>query len=228
MGFARHADTGGRSLIYEYLAGGDVSRRLQRSRQKGEPFEHMQRLSAAIDAACGLSHLHNMQPRAFHRDIKGPNILLDRNGTAKMADFGLSCVSQHSHHKVAQASGTVGYACSEYIRTGIITEGSEVHSFGMVIFELLTGAPPAVQRPDKPSEFCYLVDHLQGSVAKVIQMLDPSGHFPPLLSQRLSEIAFNCISQNPSDRPLFKQLVDEFRQLMQEEWKSELPAKPAA
>merc|ERR1719281_1486019 len=126
----------------------------------------------------GLSHLHNANPRAFHRDIKGPNILLDKNGTAKMADFGLSCVSQSSHHKVAQASGTVGYACSEYIRTGVITEGSEVHSFGMVLLELLTGAPPAVQRPDKPSEFCYLVDHLKGSLTKVMEMLDKSGHFP--------------------------------------------------
>jgi len=215
MGFARHAETGGRSLIYEYLQGGDVSRRLQRSRQHQEPFEWKARLSASIDAACGLSHLHNMNPRAFHRDIKGPNILLDKNGTAKMADFGLSCVSSASQHKVQQASGTVGYACPEYIRSGIITEGSEVHSFGMVLLELLTGAPPAVQRPDKPTEFCYLVDHLQGSVAKVIQMLDPTSHFPLPLAQTLTEIAFRCITPNPAERPLFKQLVEELRHLMQ-------------
>ena len=53
-----------------------------------------------VDAASGLSHLHNLPVRAFHRDIKGPNILLDKNGTAKMADFGLSCVSQTSQFKV--------------------------------------------------------------------------------------------------------------------------------
>mmetsp|Transcript_5433 Transcript_5433/g.9709 ORF Transcript_5433/g.9709 Transcript_5433/m.9709 type:complete len:227 (+) Transcript_5433:81-761(+) len=110
MGFARHAETGWRSLIYEFLAGGDVSRSLQLSRQQKEPFEWKARLSAGVDAACGLSHLHNMTPRAFHRDIKGPNILLDKNGTAKMADFGLSCVSSGSQHKVQQASGTVGCA----------------------------------------------------------------------------------------------------------------------
>jgi len=215
MGFTRHNDTGGRSLIYEYLAGGDVSKRLQRSRQHSEPFEAQQRLSAAVDAACGLSHLHNMNPRAFHRDIKGPNILLDKNGTAKMADFGLSCVSSHSHHKVQQASGTVGYACPEYIRSGIITEGSEVHSFGMVLLELLTGAPPAVQRPDKPNEFCYLVDHLQGSSTKVIQMLDATGHFPMPLATSLTDMAFRCITHHSADRPLFKQLVEELRHLLQ-------------
>ncbi|CAK0852997.1 unnamed protein product [Prorocentrum cordatum] len=120
MGFARHLETGGRSLIYEYLSGGDVSKRLQRSRQLSEQFLWRARLSAALDAACGLSHLHNMTPRAFHRDIKGPNILLDKNGGAKMADFGLSCVSAGAQHKVQQASGTIGYACPEYIRSGII------------------------------------------------------------------------------------------------------------
>eukprot|EP00931_Biecheleriopsis_adriatica_P101694 TRINITY_DN76779_c0_g1_i1.p1 TRINITY_DN76779_c0_g1~~TRINITY_DN76779_c0_g1_i1.p1 ORF type:complete len:1111 (-),score=216.91 TRINITY_DN76779_c0_g1_i1:84-3416(-) len=213
MGFARHAETGWRSLVYEFLAGGDVSRRLQRSRQEKEPFEWRPRLSAGVDAACGLSHLHNMSPRAFHRDIKGPNILLDKNGTAKMADFGLSCVSSGSQHKVQQASGTVGYACPEYIRTGIITEGSEVHSFGMVLLELLTGAPPAVVHPDKPGEFCYLVDHLQGSKAKVMQMLDKTGHFPAAVSQALTDAAFRCITPNPVERPLFKQLVEELREL---------------
>eukprot|EP00405_Crypthecodinium_cohnii_P009278 CAMPEP_0206427828 /NCGR_PEP_ID=MMETSP0324_2-20121206/5279_1 /ASSEMBLY_ACC=CAM_ASM_000836 /TAXON_ID=2866 /ORGANISM="Crypthecodinium cohnii, Strain Seligo" /LENGTH=1086 /DNA_ID=CAMNT_0053893195 /DNA_START=93 /DNA_END=3350 /DNA_ORIENTATION=- len=216
MGFARHVSTGGRSLIYEYLSGGDVSKRLLRSRQLVEPFEWRSRLSAMVDAACGLSHLHNTKPRAFHRDIKAPNILLDRNGTAKMADFGLSCVSTGAHYKVAQASGTVGYACPEYIRTGIITEGSEVHSYGMVILEVLTGAPPAVARQDKPTEFVYLVDHLGGSQSKVIQMLDNSAHFPLSVAQALTEFSFRCIQRSQSERPLFKQIVEELRQMYQQ------------
>lgn len=214
MGFGRHAATGGRSLIYEYLAGGDVSKRLQRSRQQVESFEWKARLSAALDAACGLSHLHNMSPRAFHRDIKAPNILLDRNGTAKMADFGLSCVSSGSQHKVQQASGTVGYACPEYIRSGIITEFSEVHSYGMVSLEMLTGAPPAVARTDRPHEFHYLVDHLEGSTSKVLEMVDATAHFPKPLSQSLAEFAFRCILPNPFERPLFKQIVEELRNML--------------
>lgn len=216
MGFARHA-TGGRSLIYEFLAGGDVSRRLNRSRKQQEPFESRERLSAVLDAACGLSHLHNMTPRAFHRDIKSPNILLDKNGTAKMADFGLSCVAKGSQHRVNQAGGTVGYACPEYIRTGVITEGSEVYSFGMVLLELLTAAPPAVQRPERPGEFAFLVDFLTGSVDKVGEMLDKSG-WPSHISSwlPLATLAMRCIGPRSADRPLFKQLVEELRQLLRQ------------
>ena len=63
----------------------------------------------------------------------------------------------------------------------------------MVLLELLTGAPPAVQRPDKPAEFCYLVDHLKGSLTKVLEMLDKSGHFPINLAKLIGEMAFKCV-----------------------------------
>eukprot|EP00403_Amphidinium_massartii_P003026 CAMPEP_0178374818 /NCGR_PEP_ID=MMETSP0689_2-20121128/2569_1 /TAXON_ID=160604 /ORGANISM="Amphidinium massartii, Strain CS-259" /LENGTH=651 /DNA_ID=CAMNT_0019994793 /DNA_START=77 /DNA_END=2029 /DNA_ORIENTATION=- len=236
MGFARHTETGGRSLIYEYLSGGDVSKRLQQSRRSSQgykPFDARLRLSVALDAASGLSHLHNATPRAFHRDIKGPNILLDKYGTAKMADFGLavygklSALSMLSNingqndfsMKVAQASGTVGYACPEYIRTGIIKEASEVHSFGMVLLELLT---PAVPKPahghhrGQQTEFYYLVDHLQFSIDKVFEMLDDSANFPQQLAKALTELAFKCIQREDSyhQRPLFKELVDILRRYL--------------
>ncbi len=142
MGFACNGSQ--RLLVYEYLAGGDVSRRLQKCARDSHPFSHQQRLSCALDAACGLSHLHNSSPKVFHRDIKTANILLDRNGGAKMADFGLACLSRSTEHKVKQASGTIGYACPYYIQRGVVTEGSEVYSFGMVMIESLAAGTPVV------------------------------------------------------------------------------------
>ncbi|CAK9075532.1 unnamed protein product [Durusdinium trenchii] len=211
MGFARHAETGWRSLIYEFLSGGDVAKRIAGSRQKKEPFSGQLRVSVALDAACGLSHLHNMTPRAFHRDIKSQNILLDKYGTAKMADFGLACLSSAPHHKVRRVGGTVGYACPEYLRTGVISEGSEVYSFGILLLELLTGVPPAVCCADRPGEYKFLVDFLQGSQEKVQQMLDPTAGFSTKVFEVLCSIAFRCI--NSRCRPLFKQLVEELRHL---------------
>ncbi|CAK0883583.1 unnamed protein product, partial [Prorocentrum cordatum] len=68
LGFARHHKSGYRSLIYEFLAGGDAARRISQSKQGKQPFQARMRLSVALDAASGLSHLHNAKPRAFHRD----------------------------------------------------------------------------------------------------------------------------------------------------------------
>merc|ERR1719321_1249740 len=123
-----------------------------------------------------------MQILVHFTDIKCPNILLDRNGTAKMADFGLSCVSQDAQYKVYLASGTAGYACPEYVRTGIVTEGSEVHSFGMVLLELLTGMPPAVMRRDNSGELDFLVERIRGSADRVLELLDPTAGFHQALA----------------------------------------------
>ncbi|CAE7280020.1 CCR2, partial [Symbiodinium pilosum] len=87
LGWGSHGSS--RYLVYELLSGGDLFRRLHKSRsQTPTPFPWHERLSVCLDAATGLSHMHNSTPKAFHRDIKSANILLDRHGTAKMADFG--------------------------------------------------------------------------------------------------------------------------------------------
>ncbi|CAJ1420580.1 unnamed protein product [Effrenium voratum] len=148
IGWGKHERK--RYLVYELMTGGDIYDRLLKSRRRENavPFHWHERLSALLDAAAGLSHMHNSKPKAFHRDIKSANILLDRHGTAKMADFGLSCTSSGqglggSQVKVKTISGTPGYACPIYASTGQVTEFSEVYSFGMVILEVLTSIPPA-------------------------------------------------------------------------------------
>merc|ERR550532_3745752 len=170
MGFARCGPQ--RFLVYELLAGGDVHRRLRRSNVEAVPFPWSQRVSAAFDAACGLSHLHHATPKVFHRDIKSANILLDRNGTAKMADFGLACLSHAKAHRVQSAAGTVGYACPLYARRRVVTEGSEVYSFGIVLLELLTASPPAweVHSPDGSKEYQFLASHIRGDVSVALAL----------------------------------------------------------
>merc|ERR1719434_479799 len=179
MGFARHETK--RFLVYELLAGGDVYERLQKSCLEGVPFTWRQRVSSAFDAACGLSHLHHSSPKVFHRDIKSPNILLDKNGTAKMADFGLACLTTARSHRVKQASGTVGYACPLYVQRGVATEGSEVYSFGMVLLELLTASPPAYMGSNatNANQIQYLANHIKGDINIVLSLVDAKAQWTP-------------------------------------------------
>ncbi|KAF4697012.1 hypothetical protein FOZ60_013364 [Perkinsus olseni] len=221
MGFARNGHE--RCLVYELLSGGDVSSRLQPS--SGPPsFNWYQRLSVALDAALGLSHLHNATPRVFHRDIKTQNILLDRNGSAKVADFGLACLAEHrslGHFKVQQCSGTIGYADPAYINTSVVTEKTEVYSFGMVLIELLTARPPAVQDPST-GQILHNFQNVQvDDSARIANQLDPRAQWPhhPAITGALIMLALRCVDQREpisSSRPRFVDIVAELRHIVRQ------------
>jgi serine/threonine protein kinase len=207
MGFSRNGRD--RYLIYELLPGGDLCSRLQRDMN----FDWRKRISALLDAALGLSHLHNASPKVFHRDIKTQNILLDRNGIAKMADFGLALLCQpRKGLKVEQCSGTIGYADPLYISSSVVTEKSEVYSFGMVVLETLTGKPPAVQNPVN-GQVQYVYAHFMGDVRAVMSMIQWRAGWPPELAQRMARLALACIEKTEAYRPVFIDIVGRLRDL---------------
>ncbi|KAL0335342.1 UNVERIFIED_CONTAM: putative leucine-rich repeat receptor-like protein kinase [Sesamum radiatum] len=82
-------DLGEQMLVYEYISNGTLRDCL--SGKSGFWLDWNKRLKVALDAARGLSYLHELSdPPIIHRDVKSTNILLDTNLNAKVADFGLS------------------------------------------------------------------------------------------------------------------------------------------
>jgi len=217
MGWGAHGDE--RYLVYELLLGGDVAAKLARCREGKAPFPWSHRLQICLDAACGLSHMVNSQPKAFHRDIKPANILVDARGTAKMADFGLAGTIQdlgRQHFMVQNISGTPGYACPLYIQTGCVNEQSEIYSFGIVSLELLLGLPPALAGPQ--GDIIYpLLRAVQpaapGAHARVVAGLDQSAGWPQPVAGKLAELALSCVDMVPGRRPLFEGTVRLLRSL---------------
>lgn len=205
LGFAR-GPRKERYLVYEFLSGGDLHARLEKDRD----FNWERRLNVALDAALGLSHLHGSNPQVFHRDVKTQNILLDKNGSAKVADFGLALLAENNKHsmKVHETSGTIGYADPNYIRSGVVTEKSEVYSAGMVILEILTGRPPALQHPS--GKIAYQFEHVK-DLADVVAMLDRRANFPIRLVERVGNLALSAIHKEEHRRPTFVQIVTDLR-----------------
>jgi len=195
MGWAREGSK--RFLIYECLQGGDVSGRLHKCKAGSAPFLWHERLATLRDAATGLAHLHNATPHAFHRDIKSSNILLGMSG-AKMADFGLSCVSKTRTESAVDCefpSGTPGYTCPHYLTSGKVTEGSEVHSFGMLILEVLLNLVPAGMAN---GEIVYPISDavmptIPGAIERCVAHADPTACWPRGLAIEMASLALACI-----------------------------------
>lgn len=211
MGFARNGRE--RYLVYELLPGGDVHSRLN----KDLSFTWEKRLNVVLDCALGLSHLHGSRPQVFHRDVKTQNMLMDKNGTGKVADFGLACLAQPNQRSliVRETSGTLGYADPLYIRSGEITERSEVYSLGMVLLEVLTGRPPALQHPNGKIE--YQFDHLNGDLRKLLAMVDRRGRWPQLMAEYVGHLALQCTCEQAKFRPSFVEIVTQLRKWLRDE-----------
>ena len=77
----------------------------------------------------------------IHRDIKPPNILIDDDLEARVADFGLvETIDLDEHtHKFTSLSGTMGYLAPEYLTQGKLTTKSDVYSFGVVVLQVGEG-----------------------------------------------------------------------------------------
>mmetsp|Transcript_1494 Transcript_1494/g.4089 ORF Transcript_1494/g.4089 Transcript_1494/m.4089 type:complete len:444 (-) Transcript_1494:333-1664(-) len=212
LGFGQNKEKKEKYLVYELLECGDVSGRLQKSRSGTSEFTWQQRVKVALDSAKGLQHMMDSTPKTLHRDIKTPNILLEKDGTAKLADFGLSGIvpSGKTHIKIEHIGGTPGYCCPTYMQTGMVSEYSEVYSFGHVLLELLVNKPPAVK--GQAGELIYPV--LQavkplcpGAHGRLLQHLDPMANWAPAVANEFADLALCCIDTVPERRPVFEEIV---------------------
>ncbi|CAJ1446166.1 unnamed protein product [Effrenium voratum] len=222
MGWGSGLDEDGcgrRYLVYELLEGGDVAGRLAKARGKNgtvTPFSWMERLWVALDAACGLSHMHNSTPKAFHRDIKSANILLDRSGTAKMADFGLSGIAKNKNKlnmTCDQISGTPGYACPHYIKTGKVTEQTEVYAYGMVVMEMLLNSMPACMGQNGTIMypiFQIVMPQAEGALQRATAAADAKAEWPPPVARDVAELSLVC-SEHEDGSAMSTPLLHYFR-----------------
>ncbi|XP_020216023.1 probable LRR receptor-like serine/threonine-protein kinase At1g74360 [Cajanus cajan] len=124
-------------LIYEYIEGGSLEDVVtDRTR-----LTWRRRLEVATDVARALVYLHHeCYPAVVHRDVKASNVLLDKDGKAKVTDFGLArVVDAGDSHVSTMVAGTVGYVAPEYGHTWQATTKGDVYSFGVLVMELATG-----------------------------------------------------------------------------------------
>ncbi|KAL0351701.1 UNVERIFIED_CONTAM: Serine/threonine-protein kinase STY46 [Sesamum calycinum] len=176
-------------IVTEFMSGGSVYDFLHK--QKGF-FKLPAILKVAIDVSKGMSYLH--QNNIIHRDLKAANLLMDENEVVKIADFGVARVQLQSGIMTAE-TGTYRWMAPEVIEHKPYNHKADVFSFGIVLWELLTGKLP----------YAHLTP-LQAAVGVVQKGLRPA--IPRNTHPFLVELLEKCWQQDPSLRPEFSEILE--------------------
>ncbi|CAN0845694.1 Serine/threonine-protein kinase STY46 [Linum grandiflorum] len=176
-------------IVTEFMSGGSVYDYLHK--RKGV-FKLPSLLKVAIDVSKGMDYLH--QNNIIHRDLKAANILMDENEVVKVADFGVARVKAQTGVMTAE-TGTYRWMAPEVIEHKPYDHKADVFSFGIVLWELLTGKLP----------YEYLTP-LQAAVGVVQKGLRPT--IPKHSNPKLTELLEKCWQQDPSLRPDFSEIIE--------------------
>lgn len=158
------------------------------------------KLRMAKDVVKGMCYLHSHKPAIVHRDLKSPNLLVDKDWTVKVCDFGMSKMKANTYLSgKSQGGGTPEWMAPEVLRYESSDEKCDVYSFGVILYELVTGLLP--WRNLKPMQVVGVVGY-EGKQLPLPQEIDPS----------IASIIKQCWSPNSRNRPSFQELLGKLSQ----------------
>jgi len=178
-------DTSGEwpALVMELVDGESLAARLARD----GPLPEREAASIAADLADALYHAHKRG--VIHRDLKPGNVLIDRAGRARLADFGIARSLAESAERLTQTGsvmGTLRYMAPEQLTGGEIGPRTDLYGLGAVLHEALTGDPPF------PAASPVGLAEAQRAGSPTVPAVDPA----------LAAVVRTCLAYDASDRAI--------------------------
>ncbi|XP_012966470.1 interleukin-1 receptor-associated kinase 4 [Mesocricetus auratus] len=208
LGFSSDSDD--LCLVYAYMPNGSLLDRLS-CLDGTPPLSWHMRCKIAQGAANGISFLH--ENHHIHRDVKSANILLDKDFTAKISDFGLARASAKFTQTVmtSRIVGTTAYMAPEALR-GEITPKSDIYSFGVVLLELITGLA-AVDENREPQLLLDIKEEIEDEEKTIEDYTDEKmNDADPASVEAMYATASQCLHEKKNKRPD----ITKVQQLLQE------------
>lgn len=118
-----------------------------------------------------------------------------------------------------QVVGTYGYAAPEYIETGHLSTHSDLWSFGVVLYEILTGRRVLDKnRPPAEQKLLYWVKQFPADGKRFSMIIDPllRGQYSLTAARKLAKLADSCLNKNAKDRPTMSEVVEVLKQALQD------------
>ncbi|XP_024020982.1 G-type lectin S-receptor-like serine/threonine-protein kinase At2g19130 [Morus notabilis] len=198
-------------LVYDYMSNGSLDSHLFHG-NNSNVLDWKTRYQIALGTARGLVYLHEKcRDCIIHCDIKPENILLDAEFCPKVADFGLAKLIGRDFSRVLTTMrGTRGYLAPEWIAGVAITSKADVYSYGMMLFEFVSGRRNSEQFEDGKVRF---YPSLAASVVveggDVLSLLDSrlERNADAEELERVCRVALWCIQDDEARRPSMSQVV---------------------
>ncbi|XP_074591142.1 G-type lectin S-receptor-like serine/threonine-protein kinase At2g19130 [Curcuma longa] len=200
-------------LVYEFMPNGSLNAHLFGGAAASTGLSWGTRYQIAIGVAKGLAYLHEKcRECIIHCDIKPENILLDAAFNPKVADFGLAkLVGREFSRVLTTFKGTIGYLAPEWIAGVAITAKADVYSYGMMLFEIISGRRNR-EKLAATAGVDYFPDLVairltEGDVASVLdgRLAREEANLEEL--ERACKLACWCIQGQESCRPTMGQVV---------------------
>ena len=171
-------------MVMEYVDGPDLKDYIIQNSPLN--LHDVIRIMDQILSAMTLAHKHNV----IHRDLKPQNILMDKHGNIKIADFGIAvALNQNSITQTNSALGSVHYMSPEQTRGGLITKQSDIYSLGIILYELITGSVPF----NGDSAVAIALKHAQEPIPSIKEK-------DAKVPQALENVVLKATAKDPRDR----------------------------